>query len=62
VLFGTTLAASPWLLAMPRGVGYIAALIGLVTVTTGLVSRCALYYMLGISTCPAGSKHQGITE
>ncbi len=53
---GAAIAALPWLITLPLGIGYGVSTIGAMIFVTGIVSRCALYYLLGYSTCPASEK------
>ncbi len=60
IVFGLVVLAGTYftgLLAEP--IGIILALIGLVMIGTGAVGFCALYKMLGISTCEAGPAETG---
>lgn len=59
VILGVTLLMLPWLVSMPRGLGYLASIIGAMTALTGIASRCALYYLSGFSTCPITNTHRG---
>jgi len=62
IALGAGLVALAWLANSPPGFKYAIGVAGVMTLATGLVSRCALYYMLGVSTCPTSNKPWGIEK
>lgn len=60
VVSGAALAAAPFTFFPVEGaLKYVLLVGGVAWVMTGLVSRCGLYYMFGMSSCPADpAKHR----
>ena len=51
ILSGVALAASPWtLISVSQSAAIALTIAGLAWFMTGVVSRCGMYYMLGLST------------
>lgn len=52
VVSGLALAAAPWLaFESPQGVAVLATLAGLTWAATGIVSRCQLEQLIGLTDC-----------
>jgi Protein of unknown function (DUF2892) len=49
---GAATASVGWLLQAPPGVAIGLSIAGAAWVATGVLSRCSIYYLLGVSTCP----------
>ncbi len=52
IISGAALAIVPWIgvIAMPQVAAIVMTLFGIAWFMTGAVSRCGMYYMLGLSS------------
>ena len=54
VLSGAALATLPWIgvISLPLWLGVVLTVFGLAWFMTGVLSRCGMYYLFGLSTRP----------
>ncbi len=52
IISGAALAVLPWIgvIAVPQVAAIVMTVFGIAWFTTGAVSRCGMYYMLGLSS------------
>lgn len=49
---GAALAGAGWYFGLPTGASVGMTILGAMTMATGVLSKCSIYYLLGYSTCP----------
>lgn len=55
-VFGVALIASGWLLELPTWQSAAMSVAGLMSLSTALLAKCSVYYLLGYSTCPVSGE------
>lgn len=56
LISGALLMAAGWYFSWPLAASVALSVLGLMWFATGVLSRCSIYYLLGISTCPSGTR------
>lgn len=52
VVVGAAAGAAGWSLGLPLWASVSLTALGALTMLTGVLSKCSIYYLLGYSTCP----------
>lgn len=52
MLGGGVLGAAGWTMGLPPWASVSLSVLGPLTVLTGVLSKCSIYYLFGYSTCP----------
>lgn len=58
---GLALGGAAWFIGAPPWAAVALTIVGVMWTLTGVVGRCALYYMLGYSTCPHETRSHNAT-
>jgi hypothetical protein len=55
-IFGVAMIAGGWLLGLPTWQSAAMSVAGLMSLSTAVLSKCSVYYLLGYSTCPVSGE------
>lgn len=55
-IFGAALVAGGWLLGLPMWQSAAMSIAGLMCLSTAVLAKCSVYYLLGYSTCPVSGE------